>query len=588
MVSGGGGSKSLSGQGFTLAESLVTILILGIMAALTLPIVRKSYPDKLEALRRKSYYILEQTVTQMYTDDSMYRKRMDGDKEGFRNTETIKLEGKTYGGNTKFCELFAKHLVKREGSLVKCISNDKSVTSADNVDWYLPVTNFTEIYVPIKFDVNSVEEPNCEYNAKSCPKPDTFTYYINAYGRVVKDPPVIKQTTYCIITEITGKGHVLPSNSYCGLSNGTYKLQAVPDEGWLSNWQNNERTVTINGQDVQTSVRFSESPKACIHLNVNCSESAEKCGKYEISKGTFLKSSNVYSACNLTSGSYEIRVTPTGNYKSNWTEDTVYLNGDDITRDVTLYEPTFCAVLDVSCPAGVANLCGRYMINGIKEMNANGGNARLCNLVNGNYELEVHPLQAGGKDVYKPTPKTQSFRIANSDWKGSVLFEKLIKNCREDGYFEVGGKKFSCPFRPSPLSKVDCEAEKSKLGIKNCYSDTDYFAGAVKQCGGVSYLPTRQDTANIAQLIYPAKTFGTVGRDDYSWSASRIDDIVDREFLSLLYTNPNDLNMTIIEREDTLYDIPHYYCGRYFYLTNTHWSCSLKRSEGMYTVCVIK
>ncbi|HIS37863.1 TPA: hypothetical protein IAC10_14765, partial [Candidatus Scatousia excrementigallinarum] len=49
---------------------LITIAIIGILAAVLLPIVQKAQPDKLEAMRRKSYYILEQTVNRMKTDDS--------------------------------------------------------------------------------------------------------------------------------------------------------------------------------------------------------------------------------------------------------------------------------------------------------------------------------------------------------------------------------------------------------------------------------------------------------------------------------------------------------------------------------------
>ena len=243
----------------------------------------------------------------------------------------------------------------------------------------------------------------------------------------------------------------------------------------------------------------------------------------------------------------------------------------------------------MDCPAGSANLCGSYVINGDKEMTASSDYARLCSLPSGSYYLLISSVKAGGKDKYNVKPENISFTITNSDWEGNASFEKLVKNCKEDGYFEAGGKKFSCPFKPTPLTKAECEAEKDRLGIKNCYTNSDYFAGAVKQCGGISGLPTRQDTANIAKLIYPGiSNFGTVGKDDYSWSASRIDDIVDKEFLSILYTNTDYLDMSIIVREDTLYDIPHYYCGRYFYLTNTFWSCSMKRSEGRYTICLIK
>ena len=81
-----------------------------------------------------------------------------------------------------------------------------------------------------------------------------------------------------------------------------------------------------------------------------------------------------------------------------------------------------------------------------------------------------------------------------------VLFNanKLGNACA----FELDGKCFGAPFTPKPLTKAECEAEKGNLGIKTCYYDTDYWAGAVKQCGGVSKMPTMDDLAKLASQLY--------------------------------------------------------------------------------------
>ena len=480
--------------------------------------MQKAQPDKLETMRRKSYYILEQTVNQMKTDDSMYRERSDGEKQGFRNTETIKLEGKSYGGSTKFCELFARSLTKRANIPVQCSPKQKTFTSADNVDWYLPVTEFKENYAEIKFDVNGKAEPNCEYNAKTCPKPDTFKYYVNAYGKLVEEKPKTYQTTYCITTKITGSGSVLPSNTYCGLTNGTYTLTAVPSPDWSSNWENNQKSITIKGKDEETSVTFTEAPKACIKLNVNCANNANICGSYTLTNGTFSQNENEYTACNLNPGSYTVNVTPKSNYTSNWTTQTVTLNGLDQILNVTLSEKTYCAKLNVDCPAGGANLCGSYVINGDKEMTASSDYARLCSLRSGSYDLLISSVKSGGKDKYKVSPEKISFTITNSDWEGNASFEKLIKNCKEDGYFEANGKKWSCPFYPTPISRTECDAalREGKLGIKECYYEGDYWAGAVKQCGGINKMPTMDDLAKIASLIYKGNPTVGAYKDVYN------------------------------------------------------------------------
>ena len=81
-----------------------------------------------------------------------------------------------------------------------------------------------------------------------------------------------------------------------------------------------------------------------------------------------------------------------------------------------------------------------------------------------------------------------------------VLFNanKLGSGCA----FEVGSKCYTAVFTPKPLTKAECEAEKENLGIKYCNFDDDYWAGAVKQCGGVSKMPTMDDLGKLASQLY--------------------------------------------------------------------------------------
>ena len=97
------------------------------------------------------------------------------------------------------------------------------------------------------------------------------------------------------------------------------------------------------------------------------------------------------------------------------------------------------------------------------------------------------------------------------DWNGSSKPNKLGKDVTTLGMasglgtncaIETGGKCFTAVFTPTPLTKAQCEAEKDKLGIKDCYKDNDLWAGAVKQCGGVSKMPTLDDLAKLATELY--------------------------------------------------------------------------------------
>ena len=99
------------------------------------------------------------------------------------------------------------------------------------------------------------------------------------------------------------------------------------------------------------------------------------------------------------------------------------------------------------------------------------------------------------------------------DWNGGARPNKLGDDVITLGMasglgsscaFEVGGTCYTAPFSPTPLTKAECEAAvaEGKLGIKGCYYEQDYWAGAVKQCGGVSKMPTMAQLGKLASQLY--------------------------------------------------------------------------------------
>ena len=109
---------------------------------------------------------------------------------------------------------------------------------------------------------------------------------------------------------------------------------------------------------------------------------------------------------------------------------------------------------------------------------------------------ESHPSASCVAAVFEINGTGKPNKLSND----VVLFNanKLGSGCA----FEVNGKCFGAPFTPKPLTKAECEAEKGNLGIKKCEYDTDYWAGAVKQCGGGSKMPTMDDLAKLASQLY--------------------------------------------------------------------------------------
>ena len=97
------------------------------------------------------------------------------------------------------------------------------------------------------------------------------------------------------------------------------------------------------------------------------------------------------------------------------------------------------------------------------------------------------------------------------DWNGGARPNKLGDDVITLGMasglgnncaFEVNGTCYTAPFKPTPLTKAECEAQKDELGIKECRYNDDYWARAVKQCGGVSKMPTMAQLAELASQMY--------------------------------------------------------------------------------------
>ena len=102
------------------------------------------------------------------------------------------------------------------------------------------------------------------------------------------------------------------------------------------------------------------------------------------------------------------------------------------------------------------------------------------------------------------------------DWNGGAKPNKLGDDVITLGMasglgsscaFKVGSTCYTAPFTPKPLTKAECEAEKNNLGRKECCStgycdNKDYWAGAVKQCGGVSKMPTGAQLGELASQLY--------------------------------------------------------------------------------------
>ena len=99
---------------------------------------------------------------------------------------------------------------------------------------------------------------------------------------------------------------------------------------------------------------------------------------------------------------------------------------------------------------------------------------------------------------------TNGFKSPNSFNKDVRGINSFLKSCA----FRSGSTCFSAPFKPDPLTKAECEQLKGDLGIEGCNYGSDYWAGAVKACGGVTKMPTMAQVADIANYVYNTSDIG--------------------------------------------------------------------------------
>lgn len=131
-------------SGFTLAEALITLALIGTIAAMTMPTLKGIVPDKYDALHKKADYALEHTISDLVNDQYIYgdiRKTDKVDDEfvttvtrGLSNTNKVVVDGVSYGGKDseinnrkkKFCLLVASKFNLDKSYGVQC---DPSKTS---------------------------------------------------------------------------------------------------------------------------------------------------------------------------------------------------------------------------------------------------------------------------------------------------------------------------------------------------------------------------------------------------------------------------------------------------------------------------
>lgn len=215
-------------KGFTLTELMVAMGVIGILVAVVTPAIMKTRPNKNKMMIKKSFYTAEQIVSTLINDERLYpdmkeicdRGAVEGEDPtkvycafGFDYDNSVRYEGETYAGNTKFADLFASRLnVKTEDE------TNHIYYTTDGIKWDLSGTvgAWTKGQdTPGKFgnqtnaagigritvDVNGDEAPNCRESNENCSADDFDQYVIEilATGKMRINQDDAKAVDYATI-----------------------------------------------------------------------------------------------------------------------------------------------------------------------------------------------------------------------------------------------------------------------------------------------------------------------------------------------------------------------------------------------------
>ena len=100
--------KHFMAKGFSLAEVLIVVACVIVIALLCLQVLKKIIPAREARMFKKAYNLTARLVPSMVHDEDLYPE-VDGKNapQFLGNTEWVIYEGKKYEGTTKFCGLFA-------------------------------------------------------------------------------------------------------------------------------------------------------------------------------------------------------------------------------------------------------------------------------------------------------------------------------------------------------------------------------------------------------------------------------------------------------------------------------------------------
>lgn len=132
-------NKSHCKFGFSMAEMLITIAALGLLAAIVTPSLNKFQPDKNATMFKKSYMQIERIIYEFINDSELYPEKVG--KVGLDNTDKITYNGTEYGDDTEDSDNAKLKFACLLKSKLNTVTNDNDscehFKTTDGVEWFI-------------------------------------------------------------------------------------------------------------------------------------------------------------------------------------------------------------------------------------------------------------------------------------------------------------------------------------------------------------------------------------------------------------------------------------------------------------------
>ncbi len=172
--------------GFTLAEVLVSLTIIGVVAALVSPTIGKMMPNKEKVMAIKAYKALYDTTRMLIEEPGFYLNAISSGLGDTAQPTIPEYATSSYSGNNKYCNLLMKNMHTFGSSLP---NNGGSWVTADFMTWTCSYSSGT---ATISVDIDEKNTKNCYYSS-SCDRPDTFTFNVAKDGMVTGKDALTKR-----------------------------------------------------------------------------------------------------------------------------------------------------------------------------------------------------------------------------------------------------------------------------------------------------------------------------------------------------------------------------------------------------------